>query len=87
MAYDKVAGLDVLFAAVIYTGTFLVLASSLRIYVASISHLGIDLLFRIFSALFVASIVLFIVNALIDLNITFIILIISCAYIILLTAG
>ena len=72
VASDKVAGLDILFVAVIYTSTFLVVAFSLRIYVASISHLGIDLLFRLSSASIAASIVLFILNALIDLNITFI---------------
>ena len=85
--YDKVAGLDILFVAVIYTSTFLVVAFSLRIYVASISHLGIDLLLRLSSASVAASIVLFILNALIDLNITLIILVISCTYIILLTVG
>ena len=73
VASDKVAGLDILFVAVIYTSTFLVVAFSLRIYVASISHLGIDLLLRLSSASVAASIVLFILNALIDLNITFII--------------
>ena len=87
VAYDKVAGLDILFVAVIYTSTFLVFAFSLRIYVASISHLGIDLLLRLSSASVAASIVLFILNALIDLNITFSISVISCTYIILLTVG
>jgi len=87
VAYDKVAGLDILFVAGVYTSTFLVMASSLRIYVASISHLGIDLLFRLSSASVAASIVLSILNALIDLNITFIISVISCTYIILLTVG
>ena len=87
VAYDKVAGLDILFAAVIYTSTFLALAFSLRIYVASISHLGLDLLFRLSSASVAAFIVLFILNVLIDLNISFIISVISCTYIILLTVG
>ena len=87
MAFDKVGSFDVLFVAFIYTSTFLVVASSLRIYVASITYLGIDLLFRLSLASVIASIVLFILNALINLNVTFIISVISCTYIILLTVG
>ncbi len=87
MAIDKVNSLNVLFVAFIYTIIFLVVASSLRIYVASITYLGIDLLFRLSLASVVASVVLFIINALINLNVTFIIMVISCTYIILLTVG
>ncbi|MDA7579199.1 polysaccharide biosynthesis protein [Alphaproteobacteria bacterium] len=87
MADNKVGGFNVLFVAFIYTSAFLVVASLLRIYVASIKYLGIDLLFRLSLASVVASIVLFILNPLINLNITFIISVISCTYIILLTVG
>lgn len=87
MAIDKVNSLNVLFVAFIYSIIFLVVASSLRIYVASITYLGIDLLFRLSLASVVASVVLFIINALINLNVTFIIMVISCTYIILLTVG
>lgn len=87
MAYNEVGSFNVLFVAFIYATAFLVVASLLRIYVASIKYLGIDLLFRLSLASVVASIVLFILNPLINLNITFIILVISCTYIILLTVG
>ena len=87
LSYDKVTGLDILLVAVIYMSTFLAAAYALRTYVASISHLGLDLLFRLSSASIAAFIVLCILNVQIDLKISFIISVISCTYIILLTVG
>jgi FlaA1/EpsC-like NDP-sugar epimerase len=87
VANDIVSGIDVLFVAVIYSIIFLILAYLLRIYAASISHLGLDLLFRLSLASVLASIVLLILNILINLHLNFIISAISCTYIILLSVG
>ena len=87
VVYERTPTLDILVVSVIYASIFLAVGAWLRIYDASIRHLGIDLLFRLSAASVVATVTLFIFSAVIDLNITFIISVISCTYVILLTIG
>ena len=50
VVYGKTPTLDILVVSVIYASIFLAVGAWLRIYGASIRHLGIDLLFRLSAA-------------------------------------
>ena len=78
---------DILVVSVLYASTFFVVGIGLRIYDASIRHLGIDLLLRLSTATVAAVIIKLILNVLLDLNVNLVIELISSTYLILLTIG
>ena len=87
VGYKNLPDLDFLIVSAIYTSIFLVIGLMLRIYDASIRHLGINLLFRLSAASIAAAVMQIIVSSFIGLNITVLISVITGTYVILLTVG
>jgi FlaA1/EpsC-like NDP-sugar epimerase len=86
-ASPGIASFDIFVVSAIYASTFFVVGIRLRIYDASIRHLGIDLLLRLSVASVAAVVTKLISNALLGLNINFVTELISGTYLILLTIG
>ena len=79
--------IDILVVSAVYASIFLAIGARLRVYGASIRHVGIDLLLRLSAAAVVPTVMLFIFSAVTDLNITLISSVILCTYVVFLTIG
>ena len=86
-ASPEIAVFDVLVVSVLYVITFFAVGIWLRIYEASIRHLGIDLLLRLSVATVAAVLIKLVIHTLLDLSVNLLTELISGTYLILLTIG